>query len=50
MEQTMTKVMFVIPSDLSIRKVIITPECIDGGDPTIIRDKANPRQKIAPGK
>ena len=48
MEQTMLKVMFAIPSDLSIRKVIITPECIDGGEPTIIRDRANPRQMIAP--
>ena len=45
MEQTMTKIMFIIPSDLSIKKVIITPECIGGGEPTIIRDKANPRPK-----
>ena len=46
MEQTMTKIMFIIPSDLSIKKVIITPECIRGGEPTIIRDKANPRPKV----
>lgn len=50
MEQTMTKIMFVIPSDLSIRKVVITPECIQGGEPKIIRDKAKPRQRIAAGK
>ena len=45
MEQTMTKIMFIIPSDLSIKKVIITPECIRGGEPVIIRDAKNPRQK-----
>lgn len=45
MEQTMTKIMFIIPSDLSIKKVIITPECVRDGEPTIIRDGANPRTK-----
>ena len=39
MEQTMTKIMFIIPSDLSIKKVIINPECIGGEEPLIIRDK-----------
>ena len=43
LEQVMTKIMFVIPSDLTIRKVVITPECIRGGDPLIIREKT-PRQ------
>ena len=43
MEETMTKIMFTIPSDLSIKKVIINADCIDGGKPKIIRDKANPR-------
>ena len=43
MEQTMTKIMFQIPSDLSIRKVIITPECIEGGEPFILRDASKPR-------
>lgn len=47
MEQTMTKTMFMIPSDLSIKKVTITPECINGGEPKISRDKANPRPRIA---
>ena len=47
MEQVMTKIMFHIPSDLSIKKVIITPECILGGDPTILRDAAHPRQALA---
>ncbi len=46
MEGIMTKIMFVIPSDLSIRKVIITPECVDGADPVIVRDKAKPRQAL----
>ena len=45
MEQTMTRIMFVIPSDLTIRKVIITPECVMGGEPTIIRDVKKPRLK-----
>ena len=46
MEQTMTKIMYAIPSDLSIRKVIITPACIAGEAPEIIRDQANPRKPI----
>ena len=40
----MIKIMYLIPSDLSIKKVIITPECVDGNEPKIIRDKANPRK------
>ena len=47
MEQTMMKVMYVIPSDLSIKKVIIDADCINGGVPQLIRDKANPRDKIS---
>ena len=46
MEQVMQKIMYTIPSDLSIHKVIITPECIDGAEPTIVRDKAKPRAMI----
>ena len=46
MEQAMMKVMYVIPSDLSIKKVIIDADCIDGAAPKLIRDKANPREKI----
>ena len=37
MEKAMTRIMYAIPSDLSIRKVILTPACIDGGDPVIVR-------------
>ena len=47
MEQIMTKIMFKIPSDLSIRKVIITPECVDGADPEIVRDHSAPRSALA---
>ena len=43
MEQIMVKIMYMIPSDLSIKKVIITPQCIDGAEPLIIRDKEKPR-------
>ena len=46
MEQAMMKVMYVIPSDLSIKKVVIDADCIDGAAPKLIRDKANPREKI----
>lgn len=40
----MTKIMYEIPSDLTIRKVIITPECAKGGEPLILRDPENPRK------
>ena len=49
MEEIMTKIMFEIPSDLTIKKVIITPECIEGKDPTIIRDPSKPRAKLGAG-
>ena len=47
MEKVMTSIMFLIPSDLTIQKVIITPESIEGGDPTIVRDTAHPREKLS---
>ena len=43
MEQVMTKIMFQIPSDLTIKKVVITADCVQGGEPTILRDPARPR-------
>ncbi len=46
MEGVMTKIMFTIPSDLSIQKVIITKDAILGGEPEIIRDKTKPRQQL----
>ena len=50
MEETMTKIMFVIPSDLSIKKVVITPESIEGKEPQIVRDSSKPRAKPGVGK
>ena len=47
MEQTMTKIMYMLPSDLSIQKVVITPECVDGGKPKLIRNKAKPRAALS---
>ena len=50
MEEIMTKIMFVIPSDLTIKKVVITPEAIEGKQPKILRDKAKPREKLTTKK
>ena len=47
MEQTMTNIMYQIPSDLTIKKVVITPEAIKGEQPVIERDAENPREKLA---
>ena len=46
MERVMTKIMFIIPSDLTICKVIITPECIEGREPKILRDPQHPRTAL----
>ncbi len=43
MESIMMKIMYQIPSDLSIKKVVITKECVLGGEPVILRDAENPR-------
>ena len=43
MESIMMKIMYQIPSDLTIKKVIITPECVLGGEPVSERDAKNPR-------
>ena len=45
MEKIMMEIMFVIPSDLSIRKVIVTEEAVNGGHAIIERDPASPRSK-----
>ena len=47
MERIMTKIMFLIPSDLTIKKVILTPESVEGADPIIIRDAAKPRESLS---
>ena len=46
MESIMTGIMYEIPSDLTIQKVIITADCVDGAKPTILRDAANPRKAL----
>ena len=46
MESVMMKIMFKIPSDLAIRKVIITPEALEGGEPEIVRDPSHPRDRL----
>ena len=43
MESIMMKIMYQIPSDLTIKKVTITPECVLGGEPEILRDSKKPR-------
>ena len=50
MEKIMMGIMYLIPSDLSIQKVIITPEAVDGAEPQIVRDAAHPREKKLSGK
>ncbi len=50
MEEVMTEVMFMIPSDLTIKKVVITADAIEGGKPKIIRDKAKPRKPLGAGE
>jgi len=50
MERVMTGIMFQIPSDLSIKKIIITPECIEGGEPKILRDPAGQRTALGARK
>ena len=45
MEKTMMDIMYKIPSDLTIQKVVITPECIESGKPEILRS-SEPRQRI----
>ncbi len=46
MEKVMLGVMFLIPSDLTIRKVRITADTIETGDPEIFRDETNPRKAL----
>lgn len=47
LEKVMTNIMYLIPSDLSIKKVIITSEAIEGGEPVIVRDAAHPREQLS---
>ena len=43
MESIMMKIMYTIPSDLTIKKVVITPQCVSGGEPTVYSDPEKPR-------
>ncbi len=45
MEGVMTRIMYAIPSDLTIKKVVITADAVKGGEPEILRDTKNPRQQ-----
>ena len=45
MEEIMTKIMYEIPSDLTIQMVLITEDCVRGGQPRIIRDENHPRAR-----
>ena len=45
MEEILTKIMYEIPSDLTIQKVLITEDCVRGGQPRIIRDENHPRAR-----
>ena len=45
MEAIMTKIMYTIPSDLSIKKVIVTAQTVNGAEPIIVRDTASPRKR-----
>lgn len=47
MEKLMTGIMYQIPSDLTIQKVVITPECVEGAPAAILRDPSHPREKLA---
>ena len=46
MEGMMTKIMFAIPSDLTIKKVVITADSVNGAEPLIIRDAVHPRAQL----
>ena len=46
MEKVMMGIMYEIPSDLTIRKVRITAQTIDGDAPEILRDPSNPRKAL----
>ena len=46
MEETMIKIMYMIPSDLTIKRVVITADTINGEEPVIVRDEKNPRDKL----
>ena len=46
LEDVMTKVMYEIPSDPSITKVLITRECVENGDEPIVTRKAKRQSAV----
>lgn len=46
LEQVMLPIMYEIPSDLTIRKVTVTPECVQGGEPIWERTPGEPRKAV----
>lgn len=47
MEETMTDIMFEIPSDPTIQSVLVTEQCVRNGEkPVVTRDSSKPRQPI----
>ena len=44
MEQAMTKIMYAIPSDPYIHKVVVNADCISGAQPEIVRSKTKRRE------
>jgi len=47
MEETMTGIMFEIPSDLTIQSVLVTEQCVRNGEkPLVTRDSSKPRVPI----
>ena len=47
MEEVMTNIMFEIPSDLSIKSVLITEDCVRNGDkPQVVCDDKHPRLPV----
>ncbi len=51
MEELMTQIMYEIPSDLSIQKVIVTESCVQGGSRRLSGMQITPGQKsrVRPG-
>lgn len=51
LEEVMNSIMYEVPSDLSVKEVIITPECVRGEEePTMVRDVAGNQQALESAK
>jgi len=48
LEDIMTEIMYVVPSDFSIEKIVITKECVEkSGDPVLVINKARKPVRLA---